>query len=111
MDAGAIMAIDTQPENLRALTDATHEFGVYSATGEMALRDPDAPTFAPHEYAIAEGLPPYPAGRTPPGQCVPWAEKRGEVGPISGDPDVLERVWNQVDGLANMFIWQCLLSF
>jgi len=111
MDAGAIMQNDTQHHKLRALTEATHEFGVYHDTASLPLRDPEAPTFTPEEYAIAGGLPPFPAGRTPPGQCLPWAEKRVEVGPISGDAALMERVWNQVDGLGNMFIWQCLLSF
>jgi uroporphyrinogen-III decarboxylase len=111
MDASAIIQSDARPENLRALTDATHEYGVYSDTGDMALRDPDAPTFAPAEYAGTGGLPPFPSGKTPPGQCVPWVEKLPEIGPISGDAALLERVWSQVDGLGNMFIWQCLLSF
>lgn len=111
LDASAIMQNDTRPENLRALTEAARLFGVYGDTAATPLRDPDAPAFAPAEYAIAGGLPPFPAGRTPPGQCVPWAAKRPEVGPIEGDPDLLERVWNQVDGLGNLFIWQCLLSF
>ena len=112
MDAGAIIQDDARPENLRALTEATHEYGVYGDVGAVALRDPDAPTFAPAEYAgSGGGLPPFPAARTPPGQCYPWARKRPEVGPISGDTDLMERVWTQVDGLGNMFIWQCLVSF
>jgi hypothetical protein len=111
MDASAIIQSDAQPENLRALTEATREYGVYSDTADLVLRDPEAPTFAPAEYVGDGGLPPFPAGRTPPGQCIPWAQKRPEVGPISGDAALLERVWSQVDGLGNMFVWQCLLSF
>ena len=111
MDASAIMQGDTTVENLRAMTDATHDFGVYNEVESMPLRDPDAPAFAPNEYAIEAGLSPWQGSGTPPGQCLPWNRKRPEVGPISGDPAVLERVWKQVDGLANMFIWQCLLSF
>jgi hypothetical protein len=112
MDAGAIIQDDAQPENLRALTEATHEFGVYSDTQSLALRDPDAPAFAPAEYGCATGgLAPFPSDRTPPGQCIPWAQKRPEVGPIPGDAALMQRVWQQVDGLGNMFIWQCLLSF
>ena len=111
MDASAIIQSDAQPENLRALTEATREYGVYSDTADLVLRDPEAPTFAPAEYVGDGGLPPFPAGRTPPGQCIPWAQKRPEVGPISGDAALLERVWSQVDGLGSMFVWQCLLSF
>ena len=47
MDASAIMQNDTSIENLRALTDFTHEYGVYGPTADMPLRDVDAPAFAP----------------------------------------------------------------
>ncbi|MBN2449331.1 MAG: hypothetical protein JXR77_03015 [Lentisphaeria bacterium] len=111
MDAGAIMQDDTRTENLRALTAAVHEFGVYGPTEAMTLRDPEAPAFEPHEYAVAGGLPARPGRGTPPGQCIPWARKRPEVGPIPGSEEVMEQVWRNVDSLGNLFIWQCLLSF
>jgi hypothetical protein len=46
-----------------------------------------------------------------PGVCIPWEEKRSELGPIRGDPKVFQTVWEEVDGLAYMYIWQVLLSF
>jgi hypothetical protein len=42
---------------------------------------------------------------------MPWAEKRKELAPVQGDERILERVWDNVDTLANMYVWQCLLSF
>ncbi len=30
---------------------------------------------------------------------------------ISGDADLAQRIWEEIDGLANSFIWQILLSF
>jgi len=49
--------------------------------------------------------------RTKPGVCIPWEEKAKELPPISGDPDLFRRIWEDIDVLGNMYIWQCLLSF
>ena len=46
-----------------------------------------------------------------PGVCIPWEEKRKEIGPIQGDEEVFKKVWEDVDSLAYMYIWQVLLSF
>ena len=46
-----------------------------------------------------------------PGACVPWEQKRKEFAEICGDEEIMKRVWEDVDGLAYMYIWQCLLSF
>lgn len=46
-----------------------------------------------------------------PGVCVPWEEKVKELPPISGDAELVRKVWENVDGLAYIFIWHCLLSF
>ena len=49
--------------------------------------------------------------RVPPGVCIPWAEKVKEIPSITGDADLVRRVWEQVDALGNDYIWQLLLSF
>ena len=49
--------------------------------------------------------------RRAPGVCVPWAEKQKELPEITGDVDLVRRVWEANDALGNVFIWQCLLSF
>jgi hypothetical protein len=49
--------------------------------------------------------------KRPPGVCVPWEEKRREIPEISGDAELVKRVWEEVDGLGYMYIWQVLLSF
>lgn len=46
-----------------------------------------------------------------PGVCIPWAEKRKELPEIQGDEELVKRVWEDVDSLAYVYIWQCLLSF
>jgi hypothetical protein len=104
MDASAIMQNDTNPENLRAMTEFTREYGVYSGA---ASPTPDVPALQPAGAAF----PPARNPRATPGVCIPWEEKLEELSVISGDPDIAKRVWESIDALGNMYAWQCLLSF
>ena len=110
MDASAIMQNDTTVENLRALTEFTREYGVYSqsssATSERARSGPSTPAGNGKSSDPARPKP-----RIAPGVCLPWEEKRRDLEQIKGDEDLLRRIWQETDGLANVFIWQCLLSF
>jgi len=45
------------------------------------------------------------------GGCIPWEEKLKELPTITGDRDLVQRVWEEIDALGSMFIWQCVLSF
>jgi hypothetical protein len=47
----------------------------------------------------------------PPGVCFPWEEKLKELPEITGDPQLAEKIWKDVDGLAYVYIWHCLVSF
>ncbi len=106
MDASAIMQNDTTPENMRALVEATHEFGCYDAPDVL----PEPLRVAPETVAKAAGFP-VKSGRGP-GVCVPWAERKSELsGPIQGSEELAERVWQAADASGCMFIWQMLLSF
>jgi hypothetical protein len=49
--------------------------------------------------------------KRPPGTCVPWEEKRKELPPIAGDEELMKRVWENIDALGYVYVWQCLLSF
>jgi uroporphyrinogen-III decarboxylase len=109
MDAGAIMQNDTSIENLRAMTEATRRYGVYSGTPSAAPVAPAAPVEPLPETGF--GLRGRPQPRIKPGVCVPWEEKRREIPEILGDEALAQRVWDQIEGLGNTFIWQCLLSF
>ena len=104
MDASAIMQNDTNPENLRAMTEFTREYGVYSGAASQA---PAAP--APRPAGAI--FPPAPNPRAKPGVCIPWEEKLKELSRVSGDPDLAKRIWEGTDTLGNVYIWQCLLSF
>ncbi len=127
MDAGAIMQDDTSIENLRALTDFTREYGVYSAgrTGvapvsisekseTLKLETGATPVLRPCDGADVSkltGLSNRPTPRIKPGICRPWEEKARELPPITGDQDLVRRVWENVEALGNTYIWQLLLSF
>ncbi|MCS7239115.1 MAG: hypothetical protein NZ899_12730 [Thermoguttaceae bacterium] len=47
----------------------------------------------------------------PPGVCFPWEEKAREFPPIKGDEKLVRQIWEELDTLAYLYIWQCLLSF
>ena len=46
-----------------------------------------------------------------PGVCIPWEQKAKELPQILADEQLLQKVWEDVDALGYMYIWQCLLSF
>jgi len=107
MDASAIIQNDAKVENVRAMTDFTREYGVYSSGGTAdvvstpanpAARGPVAPPFLHNT-------------NKPAGVCVPWADERKRLSAIPGDENVVRQVSEHIDGLANMYIWQILLSF
>ena len=52
-----------------------------------------------------------PDTKTKPGVCIPWDQKRRELSQITGDEELLRRVWEDIDELAYIYIWHCLLSF
>ena len=47
----------------------------------------------------------------PPGTVVTWQEKVKEMPQITANEQLVKQVWEDVDGLAYMYIWQMLLSF
>ena len=104
MDASAIMQNDAKVENVRAMTDFTREYGQYG-TAPKAVLPPRI-----NDGKLATGAPSF-AATTQPGVCTPWEERKKEMPTINGDEALIRRVWEEVDGLSNMFIWHCLLSF
>jgi uroporphyrinogen-III decarboxylase len=112
MDAGAIMQNDTNPDNLRALTEATREYGVYSSGSSPNLSPtPAAEVAGAPAGGDGYGMAGYPEPRIKPGVCIPFEEKRKEIPQILGDEDLVKQVWENIEGFGNTFIWQCLLSF
>jgi uroporphyrinogen-III decarboxylase len=113
MDAGAIMQDDTSFENLRVLTDTAREYGGYSAGSYPTLSQTppcDLPASVADRTAV-KGMTGWPATRVAPGVCFPWNERAKELPEITGDPAMIRRIWEDIDSLGNMYIWQLLLSF
>jgi uroporphyrinogen-III decarboxylase len=108
MDAAAIMQNDTRLENLRAMAEATRQYGVYSDT---PCSDPVAGAAPIEPLPDGFGLNGRYPSRIRPGVCLPWEQKSQEIAEISGDAELVQRVWEQIEGLGHTFIWQCLLSF
>ncbi len=94
MDAGAIMQNDTRVENVRAMTETCRELGVYPAG-----------SYAPLTATPFDGVTASPS----PGICVPWEEKLRELPKITGDPDLVRDIWNEIEGMAYNYIWHLLL--
>jgi hypothetical protein len=104
MDASAIMQNDATLENLKAMTDATREYGVY--------RSPSSPSPAAPAVAATPGIPSWINGAVPrPGVCFPFEERLKELGSIPGDVDQVRRIWEENDALAYLYIWHLVLSF
>lgn len=104
MDASAIIQNDARVENMRALTEFTREYGVYSRGHALALSTDPAPSSGPNVHGER-------TGRLRPGVCIPWAEKRQELPGLTGDAELVQRVWEDIDELAYTYIWHCLVSF
>jgi uroporphyrinogen-III decarboxylase len=108
-DAGAIVQNEAQIENVRAMTDAVRDFGVYSSGSLADIPPRKEPTTGrtrdPHLHPTPDQV------RRAPGVCLPWHEKRRTTPHLDGDESLCQRVWEDIDSLAYMYIWQILLSF
>ena len=103
MDASAIMQNDTRPENLRALTDFTREYGFYSSAASPIDLASVNTAARPSSLAAPDGA--------EPGVCVPWEVKRQERQRPPENEELVARIWKEVDAPGYAFIWQMLVSF
>ena len=46
-----------------------------------------------------------------PGVCIPWEEKLKELPEMPGDKELVKKIWEDVDSLGYVYIWNCLLCF
>jgi hypothetical protein len=103
MDASAIVQNDAKVENIKAMTDFTREYGVYSGSASSPAARP-ADSGNRTRLSVA-------GNRKAAGVVMPWEEKRRQLPPLTGDEGVVKNVWEHIDSLANTYIWQVLLSF
>jgi len=99
-DASAIIQNDAQIENVKAMTEAVRKFGQYRTA-----------TTPPPVGPVPEKAPVWRQTQRAPGACIPWAEKLKELPRIQGDAELVKRIWEDVDGLAYVYAWHCLVSF
>ncbi|HEV2394945.1 MAG TPA: uroporphyrinogen decarboxylase family protein [Verrucomicrobiae bacterium] len=113
LDAGAIMQDDSDIGNLRVMTETARQYGVYPAgsySAPTALAPCDSRDCVParhHLKAMAAQPPPA----TTPGACFPWKERLKDLPEITGSPELVRKIWEDIDAFGNMYIWQLLLSF
>ncbi len=107
MDASAIVQNDAKIENLVAMVEATREFGVYSSGSSGAV----PPLDNSHARRGMLDNAAWAKSRVAPGVALPFEEERKRLPAILGDEGIVERIWRQTDGMANMFVWHVLLSF
>ena len=112
MDAGAIMQDDTSTENLRVMTQTAREHGAYSSSASPPsdLRPCDTPVSVA-DRAKLKGMSGHTQHRVRPGVCFAWEERVKDLPEITGSPDLVRKIWEDIDALGNMYIWQLLLSF
>jgi uroporphyrinogen-III decarboxylase len=105
LDASAILQNDAKLENLKAMGEAARDYGVYRSASAPSGEIPAPPAATP-------GMPAWvSAAGTHPGVCTTFEEKLKDLPPISGDPGLVRRIWDDTEGLAYQYIWQVLLSF
>jgi hypothetical protein len=52
-----------------------------------------------------------PTTTKPPGVCVTWDEAKADWSEIKGDEKIVQKIWEENDAEAYLFLWQCVLSF
>jgi hypothetical protein len=92
------------------MTEATREYGVYSR-GHAASGPLVPPAPRPDFGGPGVGLQGRPQPAIPAGVCTPWEAVLPELPPLTGDAQLAKKIWDDVEGLGNLFIWQVLLSF
>jgi len=47
----------------------------------------------------------------PAGTVVPWSEQREQMGAMTGDEQLVEKNWQEIDAWTYAFLWHCVVSF
>jgi hypothetical protein len=100
-------------ENLRVMTDTARQLGGYAA-GTYAQPTATPPADLPaskSDRAKVTGMSGRSQPRVRPGVCFPWEERVKELPEITGSPELVRKIWEDIDAFGNMYIWQLLLSF
>jgi hypothetical protein len=113
MDAGAIMQNDIDIGNMKVMTQVCREHGIYSSGSHETPTDTppcDLPSSVESRKKVT-GTAGRKSPKIKPGVCFPWEQRVKDLPEITGDPAMVQKVWEDIDALGNMYIWQLLLSF
>jgi hypothetical protein len=113
MDAGAIMQDDTNIENMKVMTDVCREHGVYPSGSYEAPTDTppcDLPSAVESRKKV-KGMAGMEEPAVKPGVCIPWEQRVKDLPEMTGDKELVRKIWEDVEALGYTYIWQCLLSF
>jgi hypothetical protein len=113
MDAGAIIQNDADIENMKVMTQVCREHGVYSSGSYETPTDtpPCDLTSSVESRKEVTGIAGRKSPKIKPGVCFPWEQRVKDLPEITGDPAMVQKIWEDIDALGNMYIWQLLLSF
>ena len=107
------MQDDTSVENMKVMTQVCREHGAY-ASGSYKTPTDTPPADLPSSVESRKKVKGMAGRKTPkvkPGTCFPWEQRMKDLPQITGDKDMVRNVWESIDALGNMYIWQMLLSF
>ena len=102
MDASAIIQ-DARVENIKAMTEFTREYGVYSQ-GSSATYSRGSSDQRSSGVVVSRSK-----QKRKPGVCIPWEEKQKELPIIMGDKQLVQKAWEMNDSLGYFFIWQIFM--
>lgn len=107
MDASAIIQDDAKVENIRAMTEFTREYGVYSQTSSVTRKSVEDGSAS--EKQMKQSITEKEGQKRKPGICISWEEKQKEFPSIKGDKKMVQEMWEQNDAFGYFFIWQNFL--
>jgi hypothetical protein len=101
MDANALIMNDAKVENVKAMIDFTLSYGGYEQS-EISIKTLEEIKNVTRPQP--KGLIYSPQNRRP-GVCIPWSEKKAELPKIEEREELVQKVWEDVDGLGYSFCW------
>ena len=93
------------------MTEAALEYGVYSQGHAAPAELQGGPKPLANDAKPGTFIQPSADGRLAPGVCIPWSQKREEMPEVIAEEQLCQSVWENIDALGNMYVWQCLVSF
>jgi hypothetical protein len=95
------------------MTQTVRDCGVYAAGTykETSATPPADLAESVTARRNLDGLSHQPMPKAKPGACLVWEERVKELPEITGSPELIQRIWEDIEAFGNMYVWQLLLSF